>query len=160
MNMTDNSKVVLSEQECFQSGIVGYRRNLESIVNHRTPRFPERYPGELFVYHIFSAMAELAVAKALNAYWSFHENKFSSGDVGDYEVRYSTRNDLKVRERDTGIAISVTGYPPEFEIAGWIRAEDAKQEHWKRDFNNHGKPAYFVPHQSLRPFEELLNGAL
>lgn len=141
-------EVILTPPECYHAGLVGYRRNLEAIIKGRKPRFPETVSGELYGYHILAAQAELATAKALGCYWSFHEGKFSAGDVGDYEVRYSQRADLKVRPRDEGVVISVTGYTPTFRLVGWINASDAKQKEWEKDFGK-GNPAYFVPHENL-----------
>ena len=146
--------ITLSPQEMYHGGLVGYRRNLESICRGRKPRFKERQTGELFGYHILGSMAELAVAKCMNTYWSFHEGKFSAGDVGSYEVRYSMRKDLKVRPRDSGAVISVTGEAPNFNVAGWFPAEDAKRQEWSKDFG-FGNPAYFVPHEFLLPLDEI-----
>jgi hypothetical protein len=147
-------KIKLDPMEMYHGGLVGYRRNLESIIRKRKPRFPESVTGELFGYHILGAMAELVVAKALHVYWGFHVNKFSSCDVKDYEVRYSQRKDLKVRERDDGIIIAVTGYPPDFEIVGWINAGEAKRPDYSKQFRD-GPPAYFVPHEQLRDINDL-----
>jgi len=140
--------VTLTAHEMYLSGLVGYRRNLESIVHGRTPRFPEKTTGELFGFHIIAAMAECAVAKGLGIYWGHHINKFESADVGRYEVRYSKRKDLKIRERDKGIVVSVTGYPPTFKIVGWIDATDAKKDH-EPSCPRQGPPAYFIPHDEL-----------
>lgn len=140
--------VTLDNSEMYYAGLVGYQRNLESIISKRKPRFPEKVPGELFGVHILGAMAECAVAKALGMYWGHHRNKFESGDVGTFEVRYSKRTDLKIRERDNGVVISVTGEPPTFTIVGWIDARDAKQ-HFTASAPRQGPPAYFIPHQNL-----------
>jgi hypothetical protein len=147
-------EVVLSPQEMYQSGLVGFRRNLEAICRGRKPRFPERQAGELFGYHILGAMAELAVAKYLDKYWSFHVNRFASGDVGDYEVRYSQRSDLKIRERDKGTIISVSGYPPIFLINGFIDAIEAKRI-VEPSSPRSGPPAYFLPHKFLHEIKDL-----
>ena len=100
-------------------------------------------------------MAEQAVAKHVGLYWGNHVNRFGSGDVADMEVRWSPRKDLKVKDGDNGVVISVTGLPPTFIINGWIMASDAKRPEWKRDFNNWCKPAYFVPLENLNPMETL-----
>lgn len=153
-------KIRLDNFEMYHFGLVGYRRNLESICKNRKPRFPESVPGELFGFHIFSAMAEGAVAKALGMYYGLHAQKFSGGDVGFFEVRWSMRSDLKVRPRDNGVVICVTGLPPELEIVGWIGANEAKRDEWKKDFGKEGKPAYFVPHKQLLPLEDLPRGEI
>jgi len=156
--------VTLDMRECYQAGLVGMRRNMEAILYGRKPRFPEKLPGELYGFHILAAQSEMAVAKLLNKYWSFHENKFSGGDVGSYEVRYSQRHDLKVRPRDKGVVVSVTGCKPDknnhaliFTVAGWVDAEEAKQERWKKDFGKgEHTAAYFVPHGNLNEIGRLI----
>jgi len=146
--------VKLTTQEMYLAGVVGLRRNIESIHSKRKPRFPESVAGELFGFHILGAMAEMVVAKYLNKYWEFHINHFESGDLGEYEIRYSKRKDLKIRERDTGIVISVTGTPPEFIIAGWADAVEAKEK-YAPTAPREGPLAYFVPHDKLQDVELL-----
>ncbi len=146
--------VKMSTQEMYLAGVVGLRRNIESIHSGRKPRFPESVSGELFGFHILGAMAEMVVAKYLDKYWECHINHFESGDLGEYEIRYSMRSDLKIRERDTGIVISVTGKPPEFIIAGWADASEAKKKYTATS-PREGPPAYFVPHADLQDVELL-----
>lgn len=149
-------QITLTAHEMYYSGLVGYRRNLEAICRGRQPRFPEKVVGELFGFHILGAMAECAVAKAYGMYWSPHVNKFSGGDVGRIEVRYSRRSDVKIRERDTGIVVGVSGEPPKFEIAGWIQAEEARRN-VEATAPRDGPPAYFVAHDDLMPPQTLFN---
>jgi len=148
-------EILLTAQEMYHSGLVGYRRQLESVVRGRRPRFPQRFAGELFATHIIGAMAECAVAKGLGLYWSHHEGKFSGGDVGELEVRWSMRDDVKVRERDRGVIVSVSGEPPAFRINGFALAAESKRPEWKLAPRN-GPPAYFVPHRALYPIERLI----
>ena len=146
--------VELTVHEMYVAGVVGLRRNLEAIYHKRAPRFPEKVTGELFGFHILGAMAEVAVAKYLDKFWTCHVNHFDEGDLGDYEIRYSKRKDLKIRERDTGIVISVTGTPPEFVIAGWADATEAKKNYTATS-PREGPPAYFIPHDKLQDMELL-----
>ena len=41
--------------------ITGYERHIESVLNNRRPRFPERYTGELLLNHQLAACSELAL---------------------------------------------------------------------------------------------------
>lgn len=148
-------KVTLTPHEAYVAGLVGYRRNLEAIFKNRTPRFPEKVPGELFGFHILAAQAEIAVAKALGVYWSPHINHFEGGDVGRIEVRYSQRPDVKVRERDDGVVVGVSGYCPEFLIVGFVAASYARS-HYQPTAPREGPPAYFVPIADLTPIEVLI----
>jgi hypothetical protein len=58
-----------------------------------------------------------------------------------------------VRPDDKGRVISVTGKCPAYEIKGWIDAEEAKQPRW---LFPQPPPCYFVPHNHLRPIQELM----
>ena len=146
--------VELNSNEVLVATYIGSRRNAEACFRGREARFPERVTGELWGFHIEAAHAELAVCKYLGIYWGFGVNTFHVEDIvnTDLEIRWSSREDLKVRPDDKGIIVSVTGKCPTYEIKGWIRASDAKQEKWKCE----KLPiCYFVPHSELRPINEL-----
>ena len=151
---TNGVEVSLTANEVLVAGYVGMRRNAEASFRNRRPRFPERVCGELWGFHVESAHAELAVAKYLGIYWGFGVNTFHVPDIDrtNYEVRWSSRDDVKVRPDDKGIVISVTGRCPNYTLKGWIDAEDAKQDRWYFDKQ---PTCYFVPHQHLHPMEEL-----
>jgi len=151
------AEIVLSNHELSVAGQVGFRRNLEATLNGRQARFKERVPGELWGFHIHSAMAELAVAKYLGRYWSFHENHFESGDVGKLEIRFSNRADCKVRKRDDGVVVSVSGGVTKFILNGWIEASEAKRDAWVHSPRPEAPPAYFVPHPYLNDMESLIS---
>lgn len=148
-------EVTLTIHEMYSAGLVGFRRQLESIHKNRAPRFKEKVAGELFGKHILAAMSEMAVAKYLNIHWGAHVNSFGKPDVGPYEVRWSMMPKMKVRQRDLGFVISTTGQPPTFTIVGYMDADAAKKKEWSDDFGNGGPPAYFVPHDLLHPILEL-----
>lgn len=146
--------IQLNANEVLVAGYVGMRRNAEANFRGRKPRFPEKVTGELWGFHIESAHAELAVCKYLGIYWGFGVNTFHVEDIVDtnLEIRWSSREDVKVRPDDTGIIVSVTGKCPTYEIKGWIRAKNALQDKWKY---NREPVCYFVPHKELQPIEEL-----
>lgn len=138
----------LNVNEVLVATYIGSRRNAEASYKKRKARFPEKVVGELWGFHIESAHAELAVCKYLGIYWGFGVNTFHTEDVVNtgLEIRWSPKDCLKVRPDDTGIVVSVQGKCPTYEIKGWIRAEDAKQDKWKFD----KEPiCYFVPHSAL-----------
>lgn len=146
--------VELNANEVLVASYVGARRNAEASFRNRKPRFPEKVVGELWGFHIESAHAELAVCKYLGIYWGFGVNTFHVEDIvnTNLEIRWSSRSDLKVRPDDKGVVISVTGKCPNYEIKGWIEAENALQEKWKY---NKEPICYFVPHNQLKPIEDL-----
>ena len=147
--------IELNANEVLVATYIGSRRNAEAKFRGRKARFPEKVPGELWGFHIEAAHAELAVAKYLGIYWGFGVNTFHVADIVNtkLEVRWSLREDVKVRPDDNGIIVSVTGSSPTYEIKGWIKAEDAKQDKWK--YTKTLPVCYFVPHKELLPIEEL-----
>lgn len=146
--------VELNANEVLVASYVGARRNAEASFRNRKPRFPEKVVGELWGFHIESAHAELAVCKYLGIYWGFGVNTFHVEDIvnTNLEIRWSSRSDLKVRPDDKGVVVSVTGKCPNYEIKGWIEAKNALQDKWKY---NKEPICYFVPHDQLKPIEEL-----
>ena len=146
--------VELNANEVLVATYIGSRRNAEACFKKRKARFPEKVIGELWGFHIEAAHAELAVCKYLGIYWGFGVNTFHVADVENtnLEVRWSSREDMKVRPDDNGIIVSVTGKCPVYEIKGWMRAADAKQDKW---LYNREPVCYFVPHTQLHPIEEL-----
>ena len=151
--------IKLNKQELIHAGITGLFRYIESQLSGRTPYFKEKYSGEQLGYGVMGAFAEVAVAKALKTYYDYSVNTFHVSDIPDQniEVRYSKTPYCKVREDDNSInVVSVTGDIPEFEIRGYIYSEDAKLPHYSKDFNNVGRPAYFVPSSHLKPIEQLI----
>jgi hypothetical protein len=147
--------LTLNANEVLVAGYVGMRRNAEARFNRRKARFPEKVIGELWGFHIESAHAELCVAKALGLYWGFGVCTFHVEDIENsgIEVRWSgRRKDCKIRPDDKGFIVSVSGQCPDYEIKGWIKAEDGKKEEFYRA---DPPPAYFVPHERLKSIEEL-----
>jgi len=146
--------IKLNINEMLVAMYIGSRRQAESIYRDRKPRFPESVPGELWGFHIEAAHAELAVAKYFGIYWGFHVNTFHTPDIINtiLEVRWSMKPFVKVRPDDTGIVISVTGSCPNYEIKGWITAEEAKQEIY---LYNKEPICYFVPHTKLHDISKL-----
>lgn len=99
------------------------------------------------------AVAELAVAKALN---KFFPAGFRKTDVGEYEVRATKHRNgsLIVRECDSSAKRYVLAIVdlPRVTIAGYIWGWDAKKESYFRAPN--GLPgAYFVPQSALYPLD-------
>ena len=155
----------LNDNEMFWGGMVGFKRQWDSVCNDRKVRFAEKHPGELWAFHIIAAMAEMAVCKALGMYWDGSVGTFHVSDIPDQpiEVRWSTSGYLKVRKDDHHvILVKVEGLPPTFQLIGWMRSKDAKAAKYLSDPNNRGVPAYFVPTNELRPMSQLrevLDGA-
>jgi hypothetical protein len=103
--------VELNANEVLVATYIGSRRNAEASFKGRQARFPDLSVMVLWGGHIESAHAELAVCKYLGIYWGFGVNTFHVEDIvnTNFEIRWSPREDLKVRPDDKGIIISVTG---------------------------------------------------
>ena len=152
--MMNSVEINLNANEVLVAGYIGMRRNAEASFRQRSPRFPEKKVGELWGFHIEAAHAECAVAKHLGIYWGFGVNTFHVEDIVNtgIEVRWSSRNDVKIRPDDEGLIISVTGKCPTYYIMGWINSNDAKKQEY---YYPNPPPCYFVPHNNLNPIETL-----
>lgn len=144
-------KVVLTKSEMFMAALTGVQRQIESVADGRKDK--HGYDGQDgWGIHIEGAMAEIAVAKALNRYWDAGVNTFKAGDVGNIQVRHTklAGGRLIVREGDTSedVFVLVTGTSPAYSVLGWIRGMDAKkEEYWQAPAGRPG--AYFVPQSHL-----------
>jgi hypothetical protein len=152
--------VRLSLDDALRAGIVGLRRQLESVYSGRALTFPERRPNESWENHVIGAMAELAVAQYLELDWAGHVNHFGKPDLIanglGVEVRYSPKwTSIKVRPKDPDdvLVVGVTGKPPSFEIVGFVRAKTAKLEPTRSPAP--GSPAHFVPMERALPIGRL-----
>jgi hypothetical protein len=137
---------------------VGCRRQLQAIREGRHDLYG--YDGdEGWSLHIEGAAGELAVAKALDRYWSGSVNTYRAGaDVGQLQVRTRSQPnyDLLIRDRDDddAVFVLVTGRVPSFAVRGWLLGRDGKRPEWRREHGGR-PPAYFVPQAHLRPITEL-----
>ncbi len=149
--------VELTAYEAMMAGGAGFRRQFNALMRKDRPRFGEQYPGQLWYNHIAGACAEMAVAKALGAFWGGGVDTFDREDIEDtgFEVRFSPAGKPKVTPRDTRIIVGVVGSSPSittFRILGWLRAEDAKREQWQSD----SMPlCYFPPANAWQPIAQL-----
>jgi hypothetical protein len=109
--------------------------------------------------HVVGAMAEAAVAKALNIYWDCSVDVFNRADLQpDIGVR-STPYDhghliIHNEDPDDRRFVLATGDDGHFVVRGWMIGRDAKQPKWWRTPNNRPS-AFWVPQSELRPICEL-----
>jgi hypothetical protein len=120
--------VTLGAEDLIWATDVGRMRHLESILQQRKVKFPEKRAGELWGNHIESACAELAVARCATRKWMGHINRFNTGpDIEDtnWEVRWSAIQQWKVNAKnDTGkVVVCVDRQAPTYEIVGWVIPE-------------------------------------
>ena len=146
--------VKLSWHELAMATEIGRLRNLANIKYQRKDSTNQtRYDWH---NHLEGACGELAVAKALGRYWDGSVDTFKKPDVCGFQVRTAlSHKNLIIRPIDSGEDnfVLVTGNSPVYEIHGWIKGSEGKQDQfWRTDVRS---PAWFVPIKYLNPFETL-----
>ena len=148
------AEVALSSQEVLQGALVGVLRHLANLDRADSYGFK----GDGWEIDITGALAEMAVAKYLNKYWSsvVDDPWQLDGDVDkQVQVRSSIREDahllLHEKDKDGDFYVLVTGRHRHFVIVGWIRGTAAKRDEFWGDPKNTRRPAYWVPAGQLAP---------
>ena len=151
--------VVLTWAEFDAAAYVGFRRVMHAAYAGLRDKARGYSPD-----HLYGAVAERVVAKALGLYWlgNVGGNGGSDRVAGDLtaadgtvlEVRFSWHGELKVRgyDADEHWGVLVRGTYPRFEIVGALRLGDGKQQCWWRDV---ARPYYCVPDDELHPWAEV-----
>ena len=112
---------------------------------------------------IVSTRGEMAVAKALNLYWSGSVGDYGAVDVGGLvEVRTRTKSwhSLIIHPEDKDWAPYVlvdSSATPSFRLVGWVFGREGKKEEYWSDPAKTGRHAYFVDQERLNPMSKLLN---
>jgi hypothetical protein len=152
-------KVKLSGKEMMLASMNGQMRQVQNIrEKYRPPTMGCGHENDWQI-HIEGAMAEWAVAKALNIYPSGFD--FGQEDVGGYEVR-STQNKrtlmyMKETDKDDSIYIRVVGVNGDYELMGWITGREGKRFP-KTDLYKKNRPAIWVPYEELHPMDQMPMG--
>lgn len=111
---------------------------------------------------LIAARGEMAVAKALNLFWSGTVGDYGAVDVGGLiEVRTRTKHwhALILHPDDNDalpFVLADASNPPNIRLAGWIMAKDGKKDEFWSDPSQKNRPAYFVEQKHLLPMEELV----
>ena len=146
-------EIQLTEQELIIACQTGLMRYIESIKNNRKPNFSyNKNIDEMLLYDQQGCCGEMAFAKMMGVYFGHTINTFHTADVGrNIEVRFSNMPSCKVRpnDKDVYVACMSGSLKKGFNYHGYIYCEDAKKNEWSQDYNNKGRPAYFVPRDSL-----------
>lgn len=148
-------RVVLSPNEMRMACQHGVERYISALTRDARGKLTSGQPENRADVDLIGCMAEMALAKALNLYWSGVE-EINSPDVGQYEVRSTRRLDgnLIIRDRDkpNQKAVLVTCDPPVFNVIGFILVSKGKQDNWIYD-DGKGK-CWIVPQAALERFDE------
>jgi len=152
-------RVELSWFETEWAGLVGMNRRIESLRDHRQAGHGLRDDDDPWTKDIEGAAGELAVAKAIDRFYSGSINTFrEGGDVGRLQVR-TARNEsdrliIRPADRDDDLFVFVIGRIPVFEVVGWIYGREGKRSRYLFNRDHNRPPAYFVPQIDLRSLDD------
>jgi hypothetical protein len=121
-----------------------------------------RYNTAVTFYERISELAETIASEWVVArhlgfdYDPFEPKMKKKADVGDkFEVKWTKyANGAMIiydNDRNTDIAILVTGKSPNYEIRGWLPVSIAKSKPWRRQ----DQPTFWVEQYNLHPIENL-----
>src|SRR5690242_4437176 len=120
-------------------------RRINAVRNKREEPYGER-PQAYWTHDINGALAEAALAKYLDHFWSGTVGRIDLPDVGPLQVR--SKNEVGERlvilptDDDGQVFVSVLVGVPRCLLCGWMRAADAKREEWLLP-DAKGKKRYF-----------------
>jgi hypothetical protein len=153
--------VRLSWGEITVAAVAGALRNVTAMKNGRRNGYGLGSAAG-WNEHCDGALAEAALAKALDRYWDplWRDIDRSRGDVGDLHVRSVRRRTdhllMHERDPDAGLFVLVLNELPDFTILGCCYGHEGKRsEHWRSGID---RPCYFVPRTALRPLSVALAG--
>lgn len=153
-------QVRLTPAEVMTAYQVTAMRRLQNAIRgtppkHGAPRGPH---GE--VIDLIACRGEMAVAKALNLYWSGTVGDYGAPDVGGFlDVRtcQGKGHSLILHKEDPNRPFVLAWHESEtcVHLIGWTMARDVQREEFWRDPTGEGRWAYFVPQSELRRVGEL-----
>lgn len=150
-------EIELTWPELWFALSAGLMRRLNGVRNGRAEPYGAR-PKAAWDADINGAIAELALAKHFNLFWSGTVGRVDLPDVGLLQVRskIEMQHRLVVRREDGDdeVFVSVLVDVPVCTLCGWMRGHDAKREEWL--LPDPDKPdRFFVPNAKLLPMAEL-----
>jgi hypothetical protein len=146
--------IELTASEVMLAAQIGARRHISGKMNNRGDPIGLSNGWE---NNIEGACAEVAFAKHMNMYLDPNLGKFGEADVGDWHVR-STKyqnGDLCIHPNElSGKYVLLVGQLNQWEVKGWITAEEARQERFyttKR--KDRPVKCYWIPQNELKTVE-------
>lgn len=153
--------IKLAEYQISMACHIAVMRRVQNMINKVPPKYGATNSNGSWELDMLSCQAELAVAKYLNLYWDGSVGDYDAPDVGGcVEVRCRRRIDyeLIMYKKDKShlpfVLVFGQANSPEFLLKGWAFGYEGKLDEYWRD-PAVGRPAYFVPHEVLRPMSEL-----
>lgn len=147
-------KMDLTIPEVMQAAFVGIMRRVNALKSGWTDRYGS--PKNAWNSDIEGCCAEMVVAKSLGVFWQGFSKapRKLPGDIGQWQVRSTWREKGRLivhdEDNDAAVFVLVVGSAPHYNIAGWMRAADAKNKDWLD--SGDGRTAYFVPQSALHPW--------
>jgi len=146
-------EITLTPAEIMFGASAGVMREVANIKNGAKHKYGATDKND-WQMHIEGALAEMALAKHLNIYWS-GKGAITLPDVGDQDVRVSASHNnrliLHPDDHDGRRYWLVTGQYGSYRIKGWILGRDGKRDEFWSDPSGSGRPAFFVPQCALTP---------
>ena len=154
--------VTLSWAEMQVAHLIGGQRTIMNMRKKLPGRYgaPEKEGSEEL--NLIGTRGEMAVAKALNLYWSGTVGDYGAADVGGcVEVRAITKSfhSLILHPQDKDdfpFVLADLSDQPKVRLAGWIYGKDGKQEKFWSDPSGKNRSAFFIDQSNLRKMEELV----
>jgi hypothetical protein len=101
---------------------------------------------------------EIAFCKMVNLYWSPGEGPQPYADVGAFQIKTTHHENGKliiVPHCHNDLCVLMVGHDRDFRCAGWIKAQDGRQEQWRYSLTGTRPATYNVPQAFLYPLSEL-----
>jgi len=142
--------IELTPTEVALAAQIGSRRFIESTFSGR-----KQYVGDSDGWNnnIEGCLAEVALAKHLNAWFDPNLMKFGEADVLDWHVRsthYENGHLYIAQHEMEGKYILMIGKFNKWRVAGWIDATDARQPEYLRTMRDDRKvECYWIPQNKL-----------
>lgn len=143
--------IELTQAECAFAAQIGSRRHISAKFNNRGDIIGLSNGWE---DNIEGALAEIAFAKHMNLWFDPNLGKFGEADVGVWHVR-GTKYDhgkLCIHPNEyTGKYVLLTGRFNTWRVAGWITAEEGRQERFYTTVRD-DRPVkcYWIPQSELK----------
>lgn len=151
-------RVYLNRFELRTAAQAGIERRIVAIQRGRTPLYGVENRKAEWQIDIIGCIAEFALAKYLNVYWtSVVDDGVANlaGDVGKFQVRSTSwlTGNLILRDTDKDDAVFVLAIVGDrhVDFAGWIIASEGKKSGLKKDDEN--GIHYWVTQDLLNPME-------
>ena len=145
------TQIILSPAEIQMASFVGCQRATENIKNGDLWSRSGEPPDQLFDRMIKGAMAEAALAKYLNKFWS--KGVKGGADVDNVDVRCTHYEDghMEMHEwdKDDRRYYLLTGMLGTYKVRGWILGKDAKKPQYWRVMQAGRKPQFWIPQNHL-----------